>query len=66
MDAVRELLDGMHGTRRWPTASPTPSASFDAREQELDAAVRAFTGLDDVDAARERLTELRERARRCA
>jgi hypothetical protein len=30
------------------------------REQELDAAVRAFSGLDDVDAARDRFSELRE------
>jgi hypothetical protein len=30
-------------------------------EQKLDAAIRAFSGLDDVEAARERLTELRDR-----
>ncbi|CAN5218459.1 hypothetical protein BH09ACT13_BH09ACT13_16630 [soil metagenome] len=30
------------------------------REQELDAAVRAFDGLEDVEAARERLLALRE------
>ena len=29
-------------------------------ENELDAAVRAFSGLDDVDAARERLAALRD------
>ena len=35
-------------------------AELERAEQELDAAVRAFTGLDDVDAARDRLLELRE------
>lgn len=29
-------------------------------EAELDAAVRAFTGLDDVEAVRDRLTALRD------
>ena len=40
------------------TGSPRPSAISNGRA-ELDAAVRAFQGLDDVDAARERLPELR-------
>ena len=44
--------------------SRTPSASSSAARSELDAAVRAFTGLEDVDAARRRLAELRERATR--
>jgi hypothetical protein len=45
------------------TASVADKTSDAARElelveQRLDAAVRAFTGLEDVDSARERLLEL--------
>lgn len=36
----------------------------DLQEQQLDAAVRAFNGLVDVDAARDRLLELREQGDR--
>jgi hypothetical protein len=40
-------------------ASPR-QRELDHCEQELDAAVRAFQGFDDVAATRERLRELRE------
>jgi hypothetical protein len=59
VDAVRELLAGMQGTGTIAEGAAEAERELEAREQELDAAVRAFTGLDDVDATRERLSELR-------
>jgi site-specific DNA recombinase len=60
VDAVRELLAGMQGTATIAEGAADAERELETREQELDAAVRAFTGLDDVDATRERLSELRE------
>lgn len=60
VDAVRDLLEGMAGTASFAEGVEDAERDLDRREQELDAAVRAFSGLDDVDAARERLTTLRE------
>ena len=59
-DAVRELLEGMRGTASVADGVAEAEHELERAEVELDAAVRAFTGLDDVDSARERLTELRE------
>jgi DNA invertase Pin-like site-specific DNA recombinase len=59
-DAVRELLEGMRGTATVADGATEAEQELERAEAELDAAVRAFTGLDDVDAARERLTALRE------
>src|SRR5436309_11888494 len=58
--AVRDLLEGMEGRASVADGIDDADRELDAREHELDAAVRAFTGLDDVDATREQLHELRE------
>jgi site-specific DNA recombinase len=60
VDAVREALVGMHGSATVADGAAEAEQELGRAEQELDAAVRAFTGLDDVDAARDRLLELRE------
>jgi site-specific DNA recombinase len=60
VDAVREALEGIHGTATVADGAAEAEQELAHAEQELDAAVRAFTGLEDVDAARERLLELRE------
>jgi site-specific DNA recombinase len=59
VEAVTDLLDGMRGTASLDDGIAEAERTLDACEQELDAAVRAFSGLDDVDAARERLDELK-------
>jgi DNA invertase Pin-like site-specific DNA recombinase len=58
---VRDVLGGMSGTASLDDGIGEAELALDACEKELDAAVRAFTGLEDVDAARERLTELHEK-----
>jgi site-specific DNA recombinase len=58
--AVRELLEGMRGTATVAEGIEDAARDLEQREHELSAAVRAFSGLDDVEAARERLTELRD------
>jgi DNA invertase Pin-like site-specific DNA recombinase len=58
VDAVRELLAGMRGTASVADGLADAERDLERAEQELDAAVRAFQGLDDVEAARERLAEL--------
>jgi site-specific DNA recombinase len=58
VDAVKELLGGLKGTATIDTDAA--ARELERCERELDAAVRAFTGLEDVDAARERLTTLRD------
>jgi site-specific DNA recombinase len=60
--AVRKILDGASGSASESLGAELEEAEQDVerREAELDAAVRAFAGLDDVEAARERLLELRE------
>ena len=60
VDAVRELLEGVRGTATVASGAEEAERQLEACERELDAAVRAFTGLEDVDAARERLLGLRE------
>jgi site-specific DNA recombinase len=60
-DAARELLDGIRGTASVADGIADAERALEVCERELDAAVRAFTGLEDVDAARERLLELQER-----
>jgi hypothetical protein len=59
-EAVRDLLAGMRGSATVADGISGAERELELREQELDAAVRAFTGLEDVDAARERLLALRE------
>ena len=60
VDAVREALEGMRGTATVADGAAEAEQGLERAEQELAAAVRAFTGLEDVDAARDRLLELRE------
>lgn len=57
---VKELLAGMQGTATIADGVADAERDLAAAEQELDAAVEAFTGLEDVTAARTRLLELRE------
>jgi hypothetical protein len=59
-DAVRELLAGMKGTASADAGIAEAQAEVDRIEAELAAAVEAFTGLDDVEAVRQRLTALRD------
>jgi hypothetical protein len=58
-DAVQEAIVGMRGTATISDGVDEAERTLDRCEQQLEAAVRAFTGLDDVDATRERLLELR-------
>jgi DNA invertase Pin-like site-specific DNA recombinase len=59
-DAVKELLNGMRGSASMDDGIAEAERRLDACEQELGAAVRAFSGLDDVDVARERLADLKD------
>jgi hypothetical protein len=59
VEAVQELIAGMRGTATVADGVGEAERELEAREQELDAAVRAFSGLEDV-AARQRLLTLRE------
>ncbi len=66
VEAVKDLLADVHGSATVADGAAEAARALEQAEQELDAAVRAFTGLEDVDAARTRLGELRasrERAR---
>jgi DNA invertase Pin-like site-specific DNA recombinase len=60
-DSVRELLEGMRGAASLADLLGDADRDLGRAEQELAAAVYAFDGLDDVEAARERLAELRVR-----
>ncbi|MGE5274916.1 MAG: recombinase zinc beta ribbon domain-containing protein [Verrucomicrobiota bacterium] len=60
VETVKSQLDRMRGTAGLDDGLAAGERNLDTAERELDAAVRAFTGLEDVDAARERLLELRE------
>jgi hypothetical protein len=57
---VQQLLAGVTGTATTDTGIAQARGEVERLEAELEAAVRAFTGLDDVDAVRGRLTELRQ------
>ena len=60
VDAVRELLAGVSGSATVADGVAEAEREVEDAEQLLDASVRAFNGLEDVEAARERLGELRE------
>lgn len=64
VEAVKELLADVHGSATVADGAAEAARAFEQAEQDLDAAVRAFTGLEDVDAARTRLGELRARRER--
>jgi site-specific DNA recombinase len=57
---VRELLDGISETASVADGAHEAEAEAERLELELNAAVRAFDGLEDVAATRERLLELRD------
>jgi DNA invertase Pin-like site-specific DNA recombinase len=59
-DAVKSILKGMRGRASMDDGIRQAREEAERAEAELDKAVRAFSGLDDVDAARERLNALRE------
>ena len=59
-EAVKKLLAGMIGTAGLGDGIAEAERELEQAEQELTAAVQAFTGLDDVQAARDRLVALRE------
>jgi DNA invertase Pin-like site-specific DNA recombinase len=60
IEATRHLLRGIEGTAAIDDGIAEAEREVGRTEAELDAAVRAFTGLDDVPAAQERLLALRE------
>jgi PHD/YefM family antitoxin component YafN of YafNO toxin-antitoxin module len=57
---VRELLEDVQGTASVGGATEQAERDYAKAEAELAAAVEAFTGLEDVAAAREKLQALRE------
>lgn len=59
--AVQALVEGMRGSASPDEWLAEAEREAEKAEAELDAAVRAFEGLDDVEAARERLSALRVR-----
>ena len=60
LDAVRGELENVHGRASIDDDISDAERQLEQCERELDAAVRAFTGLEDVDSARERLLDLRQ------
>lgn len=60
VERVRELLEGISETASVADGVHEAEAEVERLERELDAAVRAFDGLEDVAATRERLLELRD------
>lgn len=59
VDEVKRLLEGITGSASIASGVEDAQRELERCEQELDAAVAAFTGLDDVASARERLLQLR-------
>jgi site-specific DNA recombinase len=60
VDVVRGLLEGMRGTASVGDGIPEAERDLERCERELEAAVMAFSGLEDVVATRDRLLALRE------
>jgi len=59
VEEVQKVLSGVRGSASVATGIAEAERDVEQHERELDAAVQAFTGLDDVASARERLSELR-------
>jgi len=59
-EEVQKLIAGMQGTATFTDGVADAERNLSAAEQKLDAAIEAFSGLEDVGAARARLTALRE------
>jgi site-specific DNA recombinase len=64
VEEVQRRLEGIHGTASGDHRINEAERELARAEAELNAAVRAFTGLEDIDAARERLLELRDQVER--
>lgn len=60
VERVQELLEGISETASVAEGASEAEAEVERLERELDAAVRAFDGLEDVPATRERLLDLRD------
>jgi hypothetical protein len=60
VEEVKRLLEGVTGSASGAESIEGAERDVQHVEHELDAAVAAFSGLDDVAAARDRLLELRE------
>lgn len=60
VDEVKRLLADVTGTASVDTRIAEAEAEVEQSETELDAAVAAFSGLEDVASARQRLVELRD------
>jgi resolvase-like protein/recombinase-like zinc beta ribbon protein/recombinase len=58
--AVQERLEGMRGTATVADGIDDGERELERAEQELNAAVEAFSGLEDVAATRQRLLDLRD------
>jgi hypothetical protein len=59
-DAVQKILAGMEGTATRDDDLEAARQEAERTEKELEGAVLAFSTLDDVQVAQERLTALRE------
>jgi DNA invertase Pin-like site-specific DNA recombinase len=59
VDAVQELLAGVEGRASVESGTGEAAEELARRQDALDKAIRAFGGLEDETAARERLQELR-------
>ena len=59
MEAVQELLAGIEGRASVESGVGEAAEKFARRQEALDKAIRTFAGLEDEQAARERLQELR-------
>lgn len=55
---VRAAIEGWKGSASLDDDADAAARELERCENELDAAVRAFSGLDDVESARDRLLEL--------
>jgi hypothetical protein len=59
-EAVQELLEGIEGRASVEAGVGEAAEELSRRQETLDKAIRAFAGLEDEQATRERLQELRE------
>lgn len=59
VEAVQELLAGIEGRASVESGVGEAAEEFARRQDALDKAIRSFAGLEDEQAARERLQELR-------
>ena len=60
IEAVQELLADVHGSASLDDGIAEAERELSRSEKELDATVRAFSGLEDVESAHKRLLELRD------